>query len=717
MKIKQLEQTTIHNLLSGGTALRIPDYQRPYTWKDWMVAEFFEDIASAMERGESEYFLGSLIFVSPTTAEFEILDGQQRLTTSIILLAMLRDALHDSHPKLSQTIQTSYLLHNGVPTLRTRSEDHSAFRRVFLSDGHRVVDSDLSRLPKAFSAAVSTFHSLIETELESDKEFPKRLLDFFLHHVHFVIMVTDEISSAYTIFETINNRGTALEAKDLLKNYLLKELYEYCQKQSNDPTAQKALFEQETEEFRSNWQRAESSIIPLNDALILHREACTGVRTRKDLFKEITLLIREQKQQPIAFMDDWLRSIEAYQSLVQGELFQSFSNTTRNTIRLLQSSGNRYWQPVLVAAVRDGYASEDIEKLVYELERWIALSRIAGFAATKLRDPSLQIVRAYLHEKKPIEQIHIFIEQFLSKFRIGERAFQNLMGDCYNQSWCRYVLAKYEYELADASVDRTIPFDRTVQIEHILPLRMTATQWTALFDPQSHDRLVNTIGNLTLLIGNARQLKSSKNQQASNKPFAEKLRVYLGLAQNDGVSAFHMTSGLSGMNEWTPEVIEKRQKKMVQALAKTWGISEEQIEQQAEEYKEAFAQEHSHVSFEEGSFTDSELEERLRITLSEDSTVIPRFVVMLKILLIWVVLMRDDLRDQMFEAGVGDNIGQTGRFMSNISQLLTKTGNEHLRQLIQFDADVRVGAKKDGYTIPSQYRSLIARVLYTIQPI
>ena len=529
-------------------------------------------------------------------------------------------------------------------------------------------------------------------------------------------MVTDEISSAYTIFETINNRGTALEAKDLLKNYLLKELYEYCQTQSKDPAASKALFEQETEEFRSNWQRAESSTIPLNDALILHREACTGIRTRKDLFKEMTLLIKEQKQQPIAFMDDWLRSIEAYQSLLQGELFQTFSNKTRNTLRLLQNSGNRYWQPVVVAAVRAHYANEDIEKLIYELERWISLSRIAGFAATKLRDPSLQIIRSYIHEQKPIDQIHIFVEQFLSKFRIPERAVQNLMGDCYNQSWCRYVLAKYEYELTDAGVDRMIPFDKTVQIEHILPQRMTSTEWTTVFDPESHDRLVNTIGNLTLLIGNARQLKSSKNQQASNKPYPEKVKVYMGLAQNDGISAFHMTSGLSGIAQWTPDVIEQRQTTMVQDLARAWGINKAQIQKQTEEYQEAFAQEHSHVSFEEGSFTESELKERLRITLSEDSTVIPRFIVMLKILLKQdKPIMRDDLRDQMFEAGVGDNIGQTGRFMSNISQLLTKFGSEHLRQLVQFDADVRVGAKKDGYTIPAQYSSLIKDVLDTIE--
>ena len=696
--------------------MRIPDYQRPYTWKDWMVTEFFEDITSAMERGESEYFLGSLIFVSPTPVEFEILDGQQRLTTSIVLLALLRDTLRETHPELSQTIQTTYLLQNGSPTLRTRSEDHSAFRRVFLNDEHCVADSDLSRLPKAYTSAVSTFQALIEFKQEEDHSFPKRLLDFFLQHVHFVVMITDDISSAYTIFETINNRGTALEAKDLLKNYLLKELYEYCQTQSNDADAQKALFEQETEEFRSNWQRAESSIMSLNDVLALHREACTGVRTQKDLFKEITSFIRDRKQQPIAFMDDWLRSIEAYQSLIQGELFQAFSNKTRNTLRLLLNSKNRYWQPVAVAAVRANYSHEDVESLIYELERLIALSRIAGFGATKLRDPSLQIIRTYLHEKKTIEEIHIFIEQFLFKFRVPERAVQNLMGDCYSQSWCRYALAKYEYELADAGVDRMIPFDKTVQIEHILPQRMTATEWTSVFDPQSHDRWVNTIGNLTLLIGNARQIKSSKNQQASNKPFSDKLRVYMGLAQNDGVSAFHMTSGLNNVAEWTPKVIEDRQENVVKTLAQAWGIEKEQMEKQTEEHKKAFSQTHSHVSFAEGSFTQEELSERLRITLNEDGVVIPRLIVMLKILLKQdQPMMRDELRNKMYEAGVGDSIGQAGSFMSNISQLLTRVGNEHLRQLIQFDADVRVGAKKDGYIIPPQYHSLIEHVLDTMK--
>ena len=718
MHITRLDQLSLHKLFTDGHTLSIPDYQRPYSWKEKMVSDYFEDITLAMEREQNEYFLGSLIFVTNPTGEYEILDGQQRLTTSVILLALLRDLVGEQNSVKSEEVQNNYLVQKGSPVLLTRGEDRSAFRRAFLEDEHSVLGADLSRLPKAFKTAVTTFHSLLSQKMEEDDSYAEKLLAYLLHSVNFVIMVTDDLSSAYTIFETINDRGTALEPKDLLKNYLLKEIYEECSKQADNETEHRAIFDRETDELRSLWQRAESADGTMNEALIMHREACTGVRTRKDLYKEMVLLIQEKGQKPVEFMDDWLRSIEAQQSLLSGELFNAISYKTRSNLQLLQNSGNRYWQPVLIAAIRNGYEVKDIEVLIYELERWIALSRIVGFFSSKLRDPSLQIIRHYLLEKKPIDEISIFIDQFLIRYRIAERAIENLMGDCYSQAWCRYILAKYEYEFTDASINRVIPFTASTQVEHILPQRMTAKEWTDVFTPQDHDRLVNTIGNLTLLIGNSGQLKSSKNQSASNKPFLEKLHIYKGLAKNDGMSAFHMTSSLSSMTEWTPEVIEERQKEIVRTLAEAWGIDIDNLEAQQEMYKEQFAETHESVSFAQGDFSDDELAQRLRITLQDEGRVIPRFVTLLHVLLEEEKpLNREELREKMFSAGVGDSIGQTGRLLSNVSQLLTKPGNEHLRQIVRFDTDMQidVGAVKDNYYIPSEYKTLVRETLEDIQ--
>jgi Endonuclease NucS len=120
----------------------------------------------------------------------------------------------------------------------------------------------------------------------------------------------------------------------------------------------------------------------------------------------------------------------------------------------------------------------------------------------------------------------------------------------------------------------------------------------------------------------------------------------------------------------------------------------------------------SSFSLEKGQFSPEDLEERLLSTLQRDSDLTPRFAAFLEVLLSADRSFgREELKKVLFERGIGEDVGQTGRFMSNLSQFLTKQSNPHLRQLIAFEGGSRQGQVKDQYRIVPECRSVVASAL------
>lgn len=113
------------------------------------------------------------------------------------------------------------------------------------------------------------------------------------------------------------------------------------------------------------------------------------------------------------------------------------------------------------------------------------------------------------------------------------------------------------------------------------------------------------------------------------------------------------------------------------------------------------------ISFDRGNFDDLELKNRLNATLNRSSNLTPRLVGLFEILLsedkIW---NREEIKDKLYEKKVGSDKGQTGRYLSNLSQFLTKKSNSHLRQVVDFKT-VGAGGLKDDYQIIPEYRELL----------
>ncbi len=116
----------------------------------------------------------------------------------------------------------------------------------------------------------------------------------------------------------------------------------------------------------------------------------------------------------------------------------------------------------------------------------------------------------------------------------------------------------------------------------------------------------------------------------------------------------------------------------------------------------------SSFSIEKGTFDDDELEVRWRKSLLRPSDLTPRFVKFVQIILQEDrEFDREEIKHRLYEGGIGNSFGQTGRYLSNISQFLTKKSNPHLRQVIHFESGGEGGEVKNNYSVVSKYRSML----------
>ena len=216
--------------------LAVPIYQRSYAWEAEHVKDLFEDLANAIADGDEEYFLGSIVVTKGKEGPLEVVDGQQRLTTTTILIAAIRDYFSANKDAQAATeIEREYLssvhmrTRENIPKLKLNEYDHDFFVKRVLSlpdspdrrtpplrDSHKNID-------QAATLASRHVREIVQPYRDADKT--TRLLDWleFLRDKARVIWVTvPDDQNAFVIFETLNDRGADLSIADLLKNYLFR---------------------------------------------------------------------------------------------------------------------------------------------------------------------------------------------------------------------------------------------------------------------------------------------------------------------------------------------------------------------------------------------------------------------------------------------------------------------------------------------------------------
>ncbi len=251
------EQKHISKIFYDKTKYVIPAYQRPYSWTKNECKELFEDLKIAYyENKKEEYFLGSLILSTVDENEFEVIDGQQRLTTLIMFLKVLY-YFDNKNKKLKNAIwiiddREDKIIEQRVTTNVFMEKDSLSFKDV-LDENYKYIDSKDKN--DNFRTNIYFFFEAISKFIKDGNNI-EDFIDFILYKVSLIPIHTQSDDSladrekALKIFETMNSRGMPLDDTDIFKS----KLY-YM-----------SIRTQETEDFISRWKSFEEKCDELDNS-------------------------------------------------------------------------------------------------------------------------------------------------------------------------------------------------------------------------------------------------------------------------------------------------------------------------------------------------------------------------------------------------------------------------------------------------------------------
>jgi hypothetical protein len=226
----------IGELIARKKHLRVPAHQRDYAWGSDEVTQLLDDLSVAVDSEREEYFLGLLVIVGPIDGAWMVLDGQQRIATCTMVLASIRFWL----TQLSRDDDATQIQRQFISVRRLGGDDEPRLtmnhtnRETFAFLMRPNVDSDEVRRLQETHLPGTSNHKLIEAyltcrsavgakleELPADSKdaFLYRLADFLENQAQTVCLEVDQAADAYMIFESLNDRGMALSALDLFKNF------------------------------------------------------------------------------------------------------------------------------------------------------------------------------------------------------------------------------------------------------------------------------------------------------------------------------------------------------------------------------------------------------------------------------------------------------------------------------------------------------------------
>lgn len=544
---------------SGDYEFEIPEYQRPYAWGAEESLQLLSDLSGALERDTEEpYFLGSIVLVkAPGNPRSEVIDGQQRLTTLTILLALLRDLVDNQslQQSIHKLIETEALEWDNVPSkprLRIRPRDTRFFHDYVQTTGatqELIGLSDNAPETDSQKKIRNNARALHEELAEWDQERLTQLFKLIGGRAYLVTVSTPDLNSAYRIFSVMNARGLPLSPQDIFKSQVVG-----------------AIADHEEQQHAEVWENLEEELgrKEFGDLFLYIRAIKSRTRAVKGLLQEFPdqVLNAYLPGNGKGFIREVL---EPYAKADIRMLAQDFHGDDprweelNNWLKRLDQLDNDDWRPPALWALKEH--GEDVEFLVQfmaKLERLAASMLLRRVYATPRQQRYMELL------KQLVEGDGLQADAFELTDAERRETLDRIDGELYLATRVRkYVLLRLDSVLAQdpgASYDH-----RIITVEHVLPQTPPQeSQWTRDFSEEDAEQWTHRLGNLLLL-------NRRSNSRAQNYDFAVKKDKYF--TSDQGVAVFALTTQVLKEPVWTPEVIADRQKYLVGTLAREWDLS------------------------------------------------------------------------------------------------------------------------------------------------
>ncbi len=545
---------TFGELFTNGRTFAVPRFQRNYKWDEDQWEELWEDLIASAQN-DKEHYMGAIVLKTHETRKhFEIIDGQQRLVTlTLLVLAAVKcfetwaEEGHeaDANNERAQLYRGRFLRAKDAASLVETSRlvlnrnDAAFFKGTLLQLRKPAAPNRLRESEKLMWRAFNYFVNQLQARFGAahDASGLSHLLDAASDKLLFIqILVSDEMD-AYTVFETLNARGTQLTVTDLLKNYLFSRF-------GQDENAIDVAEDQ--------WNRITASKEKEFPKLLRHYwNSHHGVTRPPRLFKEVRESIKRHED-ALALLDELEIASGLYSALrnPEDELWLELP-AARQFVAEIDLFGVTQCYPLLFAAWQ--HMRNDFVAVL----RICSVISFRYIVIGKLNTQPME--RAYVEAARKVRQgvittpdqvfsslrsLYVADEQFESDFALAKIPAPNKL--------IRYVLFAIENHLSGNA--RSYEGDGAT-VEHILP-ENPDEGWLEIFPEASND--VYRLGNYTLL-------EAGINRKIERKQLIDKKIEYLK-------SDYKLTSNF-GWNEWTRQQLNERQRWMAKQATAIWRLN------------------------------------------------------------------------------------------------------------------------------------------------
>lgn len=558
---------------------KIPEYQRPYVWGKEQATELLDDIMSEVtklhneQKLSREYFLGSLVWkITPrfdgtsNYEEFEVLDGQQRLTTMLLITAVIRDIVTDSEciSTCEEMIFQKANRFKGIPE-RSRivfgiREDVQKFADKFIkskdgtkltSELHEYADDEKSEINcRHMSEVLLTVHDYFRG---FSQEQIADFFAFFCMQVKVIYISSVRLEDAFHLFNVMNNRGIKLRNSDILKAENLSQIED----ESSRLSYAKQWEEIENyfgEDFDQFLEFVRLCIVKKKAAVSLLREFEDNIyqpteydRSEKKT-KKLSPLLRKGKET----FDCVKRYFDAYQVVFEDNKFPVLTN---NILRIMDYGIEAdFWKAALLHYYIK-FKTEQFDEFLNMLNCKFTADWLNELYLTKRIENICKIIETIDHA----ESSNAVLQNECLNFDTTT-VREILNGDVYGKKYCRYILLLINVLFRDPHEVQSFP--DTVSIEHILPQTPRAdSQWMEDFTEENRGICTNRLGNLMLI-------SRKKNSSLSNHPYHIKKEKYF----RDKIDSFALSKRIYGKYAaWTPQTFEENHQEVLSILMQYFG--------------------------------------------------------------------------------------------------------------------------------------------------
>ncbi|WQV90596.1 DUF262 domain-containing protein [Helicobacter pylori] len=553
---------------------QIPIYQRPYQWTEENCEKLLDDLLSSYEcYKESDYFCGSLVLIaigtdSATNAKtYDIVDGQQRLST-FILLAKVLATLYNNEVLNDKTSRD--FLEKSLGDTDGEKRKRLTFNAMGLNAKDDFVyalehfnDSQASKNKNNknnyLKNAVCLKDYIGKKEIKNINDF----IEWLYSNVKFITIICPSIDKALRIFNVLNARGLPLNATDIFKGELLKELAK----------------EEDQKKLVPRWnalsQKCSDNDLTMETLFSWHLTYLDTVTSKEKMEKRLVTWFKNLNKTPL----EYLKGVE--------DFYNAYCEVLEMQDRhahLLSYKDDDHLCVMLCTSLLHRYSESEIETLKELLVKFYYQDWVAGQTKNTRKQTCCNIINA-LKEKKSVEHIASIVKKYFKDKNITQRFKENLQdSNLYTKfyfagksvkknSWLKPILILVEYFVSDDPYPKRIQMDKNLHVEHILPQNPDpSSQWMKDFSEEKRGLYTHSLANLTLLGG-------TKNAQASNLDFKEKKEIYMGHAVKLGkdkrgrekpfkvMTCYKMTIDIAHhYTEWTPKSLEKRKEELIQKI-------------------------------------------------------------------------------------------------------------------------------------------------------